>query len=159
VLFDNIKESDDENTDELVIEQIVIAGIHISPGELNISHRLGVNKPGKPRAIIARFTSARTATNVIMAIKRQNKSKLEKAKQQRGQMNQLSTTPEPMVRAREHLSAKRADLLSRCIRHKLNNLLHSCWIYNYKVFVRKSESDRKGTVIESVAALDNLIMN
>ena len=144
VLFDSIEETEKENTDELISDQCKKIGIHLQPGDLHVTHRLGKPsaKPGtKPRAIIARFASANISRQLMMAVKQQFKS---------------SPRPDHPVHARFHLSEARARLLGMCIRLKSDKKIAACWTYNYRVFLKKDESDTQATEVRGPSTLKNL---
>lgn len=50
-----VPESANENTNQLVTDLAKMAGVNLSPGDIDTSHRVGPTKPGKVRAIIVRF--------------------------------------------------------------------------------------------------------
>ena len=50
-----VPESANENTNRLVTDLAKMAGVNLSPGDIDTSHRVGPTKPGKTRAIIVRF--------------------------------------------------------------------------------------------------------
>ena len=55
--FSGIPEQHNENTDKLIIEIAKSAGVNVKPDDIDVSHRIGKPKAGKPRAIIAKFQS------------------------------------------------------------------------------------------------------
>lgn len=50
-----LPESAAESTSRLVMDTAKLAGVAIAPGDIEVSHRVGTNKPGKIRPIIVRF--------------------------------------------------------------------------------------------------------
>ena len=55
--FSGIPEQQNENTEKLIIEIAKAAGVNVKPDDIDVSHRIGKPKAGKPRAIIAKFQS------------------------------------------------------------------------------------------------------
>ena len=51
-----VPERPDEDTNQLVRDLAKMAGVNISPGDIDASHRVGAPKQGKARTVIVRFT-------------------------------------------------------------------------------------------------------
>ena len=50
-------ETDNEKTDQLITDIGKAAGVDISVGDIDRSHRMGVRKAGTPRQLVAKFTT------------------------------------------------------------------------------------------------------
>ena len=139
IIFDSIIEKHDENTDEIIVDQCRKIGIVIEPADIQVSHRMSAkNIKGKPRPIIVRFASVGKARSIITAVKHQFKKTVP------------PTTPRPpdqIVHAREHLTDRRAKLLTHCLQLRKAGHLHAVWTYNHHVYVKRLESDTKGVKI------------
>lgn len=149
ILFDAVKETSAENTNEMVINQCKKLGVQLNPGDIQVSHRLGKKVDGKPRPIIARFTSVGTARSIIQLVKNQFR------KANNDSNTKQKKRPEQTVMAREHLTDARAKLLQECLRLKREKKLSNCWIYNYEVYVKRSYQDKTGIKIQRVDQLNN----
>ena len=140
VIFDSVKETDKENTTDLVLGQCERLGMPLHPRDIQVTHRLGQKTPGKIRPLIARFVSVNTSRSVLMKVKeqfRQNKD---------GKPNIPKQT---VVHAREHLTSCRADILKKCLQLKKANKIKTCWVYNFEVYVKKTKDDTKGVKMSS----------
>ena len=140
VIFDSVKETDDENTTELVLGQCDRVGMAVHPRDIQVTHRLGQKTAGKTRPIIARFVSVNTSRTVLMKVKEQFRQK------QDGKPN---TPKQNVVHAREHLTSCRADILKKCLKLKKDSAIKSCWVYNFEVYVKKTKDDTKGIKMSS----------
>jgi hypothetical protein len=174
VLFDGVIEKKDENVTELVIEKCTKLGLNVVENDIQTAHRIGKSYDDKTRPIIARFTSVGTVRNILSAVKRQYKSDQQPKQsandgsepkqntsvndvQQPVATHQGAANGNERVRAREHLTEHRGQLLRSCINMKKQSRINTCWIFNYAVFVKKSKTDTKGTKIESVQELANFL--
>ena len=59
-----------EVTDRLVFDTAMLAGVNLTPHDIDVSHRIGAAKPGKDRTIIVRFTSFRARQELYNARKK-----------------------------------------------------------------------------------------
>lgn len=50
-----VPETANEDTNQLVTDLAKMAGVNVSPGDIDVSHRIGAPRQGKVRAIIVRF--------------------------------------------------------------------------------------------------------
>ena len=70
-----IKESVDENTDDLVLELAARINVDVAPSDVHRSHRDGPRKPAPsgsqiiPREIIARFNNSQARLDLLLGIK------------------------------------------------------------------------------------------
>jgi hypothetical protein len=144
VLFDYVPEKPKENAVQLISEKCKQLGVTIEKGDIQIAHIIGISQVDKPRPLIARFASASTAKQVLMAVKWQYSK-------------ENTTKPIECVRAREHLTEQRGRLLKDCVKLKKDNRIHACWIYNYTVYVKKSKDDAKGLKVTNDEDLMHLV--
>lgn len=148
LIFDGILESDKENTEDIIISKCRKLGVEVMKEDIQVSHRLGAklqHKP-KPRPVIARFVSVGTVRSI-----------LTKGKQQFNKTNPVPTTE--VVKVREHLTDHRHKLFTECLRLKREQRIHTCWIYNFAVYVKKRPSDTRGTRVNDHESLMSLLKN
>jgi hypothetical protein len=153
ILFDAIAEKKDEVTSDLVIEQCKKVGMTLTSGDIQVSHRLGKLKGDKPRPIIARFVSVGTARTIMLGVKQQFKKAATKPNNIQGTTKQPNKPP---VRAREHLTDKRAKLVQKCLQLRTESKIHAFWVYNFDVYFKKLETDEQGYRIQHLGELNNL---
>ena len=60
VNISGIPESSNEDAKKIVLELSAVTGAHLEPGDVDVAHRVGRQKPGKTRTIIARFSTLAT---------------------------------------------------------------------------------------------------
>lgn len=150
VLFDSVKEIEGENTAELVAAQCQKLGLTINHSNIQVSHRLGKPREGKPRPIIARFASVGTAREIVLTVKGQ-------FRRPEGEPTNEVSPPikKDVVLAREHLTDKRAKILKVCLAMKKLKTINSCWVFNHEIYVKRRNCEKleKGSKIEQLEDL------
>ena len=115
----------------------------IKPDEIQVSHRLGKfkGKDKRPRPLITRFASAKVARNVLHASRENYKKTKQSARQDQARLGATQTNIQT-VRAREHLTDLRAQILQECIKLREKKAIYSCWTFNWNIFVRNYSKTR-----------------
>ena len=132
--FSGIPEQQNENTDKLVIEIAKAAGVNVKPDDIDVSHRIGKPKAGKPR-IIAKFQSFNKRQEMYGA-----RRELRSARAPRG----TSLTPAVLSATfvAENLTQKNEFLLFKARQAKREGKIHAAWTDLGKVKVRRTQGDR-----------------
>ena len=133
--FSGIPEQQNENTDKLIIEIAKAAGVNVKPDDIDVSHRIGKPKAGKPRAIIAKFQSFNKRQEMYGA-----RRELRSARAPRG----TSLTPAVLSATfvAENLTQKNEFLLFKARQAKREGKIHAAWTDLGKVKVRRTQGDR-----------------
>ena len=146
----NIPEgSQAEDTDQLVIDVARMAGVTFTKADIDVSHRIGAARPGKPRTIVARFAHF---------------SKRQELYDARRQLRQPRSFPGSSVTTEAVRQAYISDNLTKDNQYvmyqarqlKKEGKLHSAWSDVGKMKVRLREN-APTTVIRSLADLLKLV--
>ena len=136
-----IKESEHENTDEIVIQLAEEMGVDVDSTKLGRSHRVGKKQQGKDRAIIAKFIGH----NVKVAY-------------MKGKKNLRDIKHRKNVYINEDLTQKRSGWLLKARTLKRQGKIISCWTADGVLFTkRKVGKHERITRIASDNELDSHI--
>ena len=136
LIFEGVPESNDENTDLLIITECKKVNVNIEPLDLHRSHRLGKRHDGRPRPIIAHFLSYRHKRETVQAAKKDLFDKLNSAKRDGKRQINLA------IRVKECLTPKRAGLFRQIMSLKERKLIKSVWTDDGNILIRKLDTDR-----------------
>lgn len=133
--FSGIPEQQNENTDKLVMEVAKAAGVTVKPDDIDVSHRIGRPKTGKPRTIIVRFQNFAKRQEVYGA-----RRELRDARAPR----RTSLTPAILSATfiAENLTQKNELLMYKARQAKREGRIHAAWTDLGKVKIRREQGDR-----------------
>ena len=109
-------EKDGEDTDAIVMDTARKLNVPLDEKQIGRSHRVGRRVPGKPRAIIVKFTSYNMRRKFYQARKR---------------------TTGSGVFISEDLTKRRSNIMYIARGLKRDNLIHSCWTTDGRMYVRE----------------------
>ena len=136
LLFDGIPESDGENTDLAIVEECKKVNITVTPLDIQRSHRLGRQRDGRPRPIIVSFTYFKQKKRIVQAAKNNLFQQINSA---RGQKKKDPI--KVIIRVRECLTAKRAELFRLILQLKERKVIRSVWTEDGVIIIRLHKSD------------------
>ena len=106
--------------------------------DIHRSHRLGRQRQGKPRPIIAQLASYRLKAKVMAASKTDWFLRKKQLKEAREKGDKDKKMENPAVNVREHLTWRRQQLMNQLIQQKKSRLIISIWTVDGVIFVRKT---------------------
>ena len=124
-----IKETDDESTDDLVLELAARIDVDVAPSDIHRSHRVGPRKPApsggqiRPREIIVRFNNSQARLDLLKG---------------RRTLRQLKDG----VFINEDLTQYRKHLAYQCRKLVKENKLSKTWVYNGNIFVETRDGNK-----------------
>ena len=149
IIIDNIRETVDENTDDIVREQCGKLNVNFTINGIHRSHRLGPQRDSnnKPRPIIAHLTNYRLKAAVMNAEKKDwfNRRQKQKDARQRGDRN--AKLDNPTVHVREHLTWRRQQLMRALLQKKREGQVISVWTIDGVIFTRKDPNSRPARIV------------
>ena len=149
IIIDNIRETVDENTDDIVREQCGKLNVNITINDMHRSHRLGPQRDSssKPRPIIAHLTNYRLKAAVMNAGKKDwfNRRQKQKDSRQRGDRN--AKLDNPTVHVRGHLTWRRQQLMRTLLQKKREGQVISVWTIDGVIFTRKDPNSRPARIV------------
>ena len=138
-----------ESTDQLVIDTAKLAGVTVTKGDLDRTHRVGAAKPGKTRNIVARFVTFAKRQEVYDARK-----KLRDARSLRG----LTVTPETAAKIfiSDSLTRENEYIMYRARQFRKEKKLFAAWTDVGKLKIRLHQNGPT-RVIHSLSELAQLV--
>ena len=138
-----------ESTDQLVIDTAKLAGVTVTKGDLDRTHRVGAAKPGKTRNIVARFVTFAKRQEVYDARK-----KLRDARSLRG----LTVTPETAAKIfiSDSLTRENEYIMYRARQFRKEKKLFAAWTDVGKLKIRLHQNGPT-RVIHSLSELTQLV--
>ena len=134
VRIGNIRETEGESTDDIVLDVCKKSGADISIHDIDRSHRVGKLKSGKKREIIVKFVNYKARTRFIMSRKSLREKKYE-------------------IYLNEDHTRTRSDLAYQCrlLKKDKNSVVQSSWTFDGRQYIK---NDKDVTIkINNVAEL------
>lgn len=125
--FHGVPVSKDEDTEKIVKHLGSLLGTEIHSNDISTTHRLPSTKDNLPAPIIARFNSRKICSKIL------------KARTQISSITEFGITGMKSLYINENLTKTRRETLSEARKLKKMGRLHSVWINNGNVFIRKKE--------------------
>ena len=152
--FNGIAESETEDVTSKVIDVInntLEVEPPVTPSDIDRLHRSGKRLPGKPRAILVKFTSYRTRDKVI-----RNRGKLRPSKPiDTSSASSIRHAPKQTIFVNEDLTMYRSDLLYQARQRKKKDEISDCWSWDGRILIK----DKKSKIfnIRTMADLNTLV--
>ena len=132
--FNGVTESDSEDVTKKVTDLINdTLKVHppVSPNDIDRVHRTGRRKPGKPRAILVKFTNYGIRDKVI-----RNRAQLRPPNLTTASLSPVKQT----VFVNEDLTKYRSNLLFQARQLKKNRDIQDCWSWDGRILIRNKKA-------------------
>ena len=144
-----VPESANESTNRLVTDLAKMAGVDVAPTDIDTSHRVGAQRPGKVRSIIVRFTNFTARQTVYNARK-----ELRKPRPFKGSTVSAQTAGDIFVS--DNLTRENQQILYRARQFKRDKKISAAWSDVGKLKVRVSQGGPTH-IIRSMQDLTKLV--